>query len=92
MVVTLTFKTTLLRTAKVEINTIAPWVPQGRDVLAFFVFFFFQENGDNWYIYLYMEESLPILFEDYKKLFKLQATLCAMLSEENQQIENIIVF
>lgn len=40
MVVTLTFKTTLLRTAKVEINTIAPWVPQGRDVLAFFVFFF----------------------------------------------------
>lgn len=39
-----------------------------------------------------MEESLPILFEDYKKLFKLQATLCAMLSEENQQIENIIVF
>lgn len=43
MVVTLTFKTTLLRTAKVEINTIAPWVPQGRDVLAFFVFFSFRK-------------------------------------------------
>lgn len=64
----------------------------GERCACFLCLFFFQENGDNWYIYLYIEESLPILFEDYKKLFKLQATLCAMLSEENQQIENIIVF
>lgn len=44
------------------------------------------------YLSLYIGESLLILYEDYKKLFKLQATLCTMLLVENQQMENISAF
>lgn len=40
---------------------------------ALFLSLFFQEKDDNWCIYL--QESLPILFEDHKKLFKLQANI-----------------
>lgn len=64
------------------------------DRCAFFLSFFLQEKDDNWYIYL--EDSLPILFEDYKKLFKLQANISPIFClcfffffEENQQIENL---